>query len=141
MSSTPVPGTPWCIVWTGDNKSFFFNPTTKKSVWERPPELVGRADVKEMLKSAAAAEKVKRKTAQGGSKSDESGSDSDEVNMTLLSWMFFRFDLWQYKFLTSRIYTHLTHHFNSLIQPKFSDNSKISPSRLTGLPKNVKKQP
>ena len=92
MSSTPVPGTPWCIVWTGDNKSFFFNPTTKKSVWERPPELVGRADVKEMLKSAAAAEKVKRKTAQGGSKSDESGSDSDEVLfMTRLLWMFFRF--------------------------------------------------
>ena len=91
MSSTPVPGTPWCIVWTGDNKSFFFNPTTKKSVWERPPELVGRADVKEMLKSAAAAEKVKRKTAQGGSKSDESGSDSDEVFMTRLLWMFFRF--------------------------------------------------
>ena len=114
MSSTPVPGTPWCIVWTGDNKSFFFNPTTKKSVWERPPELVGRADVKEMLKSAAAAEKVKRKTAQGGSKSDESGSDSDEVLfMTRLLWMFFRFR-----------------------RPMAVQIFEFSPSDLTGLSKN-----
>lgn len=41
VSSTPVPGTPWCVVWTGDDKVFFFNPTTKSSVWERPPELLG----------------------------------------------------------------------------------------------------
>ena len=26
MSSTPVPGTPWCVVWTGDSRSFFYNP-------------------------------------------------------------------------------------------------------------------
>ena len=26
VSSTPVPGTPWCVVWTGDSKSFFYNP-------------------------------------------------------------------------------------------------------------------
>merc|ERR1712110_204061 len=61
VSSTPVSGTPWCVVWTGDNRSFFYNPTTKKSVWERPPELVGRVDVKEMLKSQSSAEKLKSK--------------------------------------------------------------------------------
>ena len=26
VSSTPVHGTPWCVVWTGDNKAFFYNP-------------------------------------------------------------------------------------------------------------------
>jgi len=58
---------------------FFFNPTTKKSVWERPPDLVGRADVREMLKSPAAADKVKKKVVSGGKVgSDDSGSDSDE---------------------------------------------------------------
>ena len=79
VSSTPVSGTPWCVVWTGDSKAFFFNPTTKKSVWDRPPELVGRADVKEMLKSPAAAEKVKQKSQGGGAmpKSDDSDSDSE----------------------------------------------------------------
>jgi transcription elongation regulator 1 len=50
VSSSPVTGTPWCVVWTGDNRVFFYNPTTKTSVWERPPELTGRADVSEMLK-------------------------------------------------------------------------------------------
>jgi len=76
VSSTPVPGTPWCVVWTGDNKSFFFNPTTKKSVWDRPADLVGRADVKEMLKSPAAAEKMKLR-AQGGATLNDDDSDSD----------------------------------------------------------------
>ncbi len=31
-----------CIVWTGDNRVFFFNPTIHLSVWERPGELIGR---------------------------------------------------------------------------------------------------
>lgn len=50
VSSSPVSGTPWCVVWTGDSRVFFYNPTMKTSVWERPPELVGRADVTEMMK-------------------------------------------------------------------------------------------
>ena len=56
---------------------FFFNPTTKKSVWERPPDLVGRADVREMLKSPAAAEKVKKKVVSGGG-GNAGGSDDSE---------------------------------------------------------------
>ncbi|CAH2062516.1 unnamed protein product, partial [Iphiclides podalirius] len=43
--STPISGTPWCVVWTGDGRVFFYNPTANSSVWERPPQLVGRADV------------------------------------------------------------------------------------------------
>ena len=51
ISSTPVPGTPWCVVWTGDKRVFFYNPSNKTSVWEKPQELVGRYDVEEMIKN------------------------------------------------------------------------------------------
>ncbi|XP_037088891.1 transcription elongation regulator 1-like, partial [Pollicipes pollicipes] len=49
VSSTPVPGSPWCVVWTGDGRVFFYNPSSRTSVWERPEELAGRADVDKML--------------------------------------------------------------------------------------------
>lgn len=41
ISSTPIAGTPWCVVWTGDSRVFFYNPSTRTSVWERPEDLVG----------------------------------------------------------------------------------------------------
>lgn len=49
ISSTPVPGSPWCVVWTGDGRVFFYNPSTRTSVWERPDDLINRADVEKML--------------------------------------------------------------------------------------------
>lgn len=49
VSSTPIGGTPWCVVWTGDGRVFFYNPSTRTSVWERPEELLGRADVDEAV--------------------------------------------------------------------------------------------
>merc|ERR1719445_64323 len=61
VSSTPVPGTPWCVVWTGDSRSFFFNSSNKQSVWGKPAELVGRSDVAKMLESPLAAEEFKKK--------------------------------------------------------------------------------
>uniref|UniRef100_A0A667Z812 Transcription elongation regulator 1 n=1 Tax=Myripristis murdjan TaxID=586833 RepID=A0A667Z812_9TELE len=45
VATNPIPGTPWCVVWTGDDRVFFYNPTTRLSMWDRPEELVGRADV------------------------------------------------------------------------------------------------
>jgi len=45
VSSNAVAGTPWCVVWTGDNRVFFYNPSTRTSVWERPPDLYNRPDV------------------------------------------------------------------------------------------------
>ncbi|XP_036381329.1 transcription elongation regulator 1 [Megalops cyprinoides] len=45
VATFPIPGTPWCVVWTGDDRVFFYNPTTRLSMWDRPEELVGRADV------------------------------------------------------------------------------------------------
>eukprot|EP00096_Caligus_rogercresseyi_P010706 TRINITY_DN3996_c0_g1_i5.p1 TRINITY_DN3996_c0_g1~~TRINITY_DN3996_c0_g1_i5.p1 ORF type:complete len:1041 (+),score=429.16 TRINITY_DN3996_c0_g1_i5:114-3236(+) len=83
VSSTPVPSTPWCVVWTGDHRSFFYNPTSKTSVWECPPDLGGRPDVKEMLKSPASAEKVKLRQSEGAPseaprKQESESSDEDE---------------------------------------------------------------
>ncbi|GFT76535.1 transcription elongation regulator 1 [Nephila pilipes] len=49
VSSTPIPGTPWCVVWTGNGRVFFFNPSSRKSVWEKPEELKGRADVDKLI--------------------------------------------------------------------------------------------
>lgn len=49
ISSTAVHGTPWCVVWTGDGRVFFFNPSQRLSVWEKPEELKNRADVDRLL--------------------------------------------------------------------------------------------
>lgn len=54
ISSTPIAGTPWCVVWTGDGRVFFYNPSMKTSVWERPEDLVGRADVDKAVASTPA---------------------------------------------------------------------------------------
>lgn len=40
-----------CVVWTGDGRVFFYNPSSRTSVWERPEELVGRVDVDKMVAS------------------------------------------------------------------------------------------
>ncbi|XP_054907608.1 transcription elongation regulator 1 isoform X2 [Poeciliopsis prolifica] len=45
VATNPIPGTPWCVVWTGDDRVFFYNPTTRLSMWDRPEELVSRSDV------------------------------------------------------------------------------------------------
>uniref|UniRef100_A0A8C7SHF9 Transcription elongation regulator 1 n=1 Tax=Oncorhynchus mykiss TaxID=8022 RepID=A0A8C7SHF9_ONCMY len=45
VGTNPIPATLWCIVWTGDERVFYYNPTTRLSMWDRPEELVGRADV------------------------------------------------------------------------------------------------
>lgn len=42
ISSTPISGTPWAVVWTGDSRVFFYNPSTRSSVWDRPEDLIGR---------------------------------------------------------------------------------------------------
>ena len=39
ISSVPVPGTPWSVVWTSDEGMFFFNASSRMSVWTIPEEL------------------------------------------------------------------------------------------------------
>lgn len=38
-------------MWTGDARVFFYNPSSRTSVWERPDDLIGRADVDKMVAS------------------------------------------------------------------------------------------
>ncbi|XP_071985451.1 transcription elongation regulator 1-like protein isoform X2 [Engystomops pustulosus] len=49
VASTPVPGSPWCVVWTGDDKVFFFNPTIQLSVWDKPIDLKDRVDINRII--------------------------------------------------------------------------------------------
>ncbi|CAG9538498.1 unnamed protein product [Cercopithifilaria johnstoni] len=91
VSSNPVAGTPWCVVWTGDHKVFFYNPSTRTSVWERPPELYNRPDV-DLLVSKPPEEKsectfFEYKEPEAAKKADDEGktvsseeSDDDEEN-------------------------------------------------------------
>ncbi|XP_053547716.1 transcription elongation regulator 1-like protein [Bombina bombina] len=49
VASTPVPGSPWCVVWTGDDRVFFFNPTIQLSVWDKPIDLKNRMDINKII--------------------------------------------------------------------------------------------
>lgn len=49
VASRPIVGTGWHLVWTGDGKVFFFNPTSKTSIWERPKELVDNDTVDDII--------------------------------------------------------------------------------------------
>ncbi|XP_046850381.1 transcription elongation regulator 1-like [Xenia sp. Carnegie-2017] len=49
VASVLIPDTQWSVVWTGDDKVFYFNPTTKSSVWVKPDELLDNHHVDEIL--------------------------------------------------------------------------------------------
>ncbi|XP_017887706.1 transcription elongation regulator 1 isoform X4 [Ceratina calcarata] len=74
ISSTPVPGTPWCVVWTGDGRVFFYNPSSRISVWERPDDLIGRQDVDKMVSTPPDAV-VPTKTPRQSDTSESSDDD------------------------------------------------------------------
>lgn len=38
-------------MWTGDGRVFFYNPSERISVWERPDELSGRTDVDRIIQN------------------------------------------------------------------------------------------
>ena len=38
-----------CVVWTGDGRCFFYNPSQRQSVWEKPEDLQNRPDVDKLL--------------------------------------------------------------------------------------------
>ncbi|KAF7632425.1 hypothetical protein Mgra_00008205 [Meloidogyne graminicola] len=92
VTSNAVAGTPWCVVWTGDNRVFFFNPSTRTSVWERPPELYNRPDVdllvskpppaKEQLSNRAQKRLQKEESEEEEVEEDDDveGQDSDTSN-------------------------------------------------------------
>lgn len=71
VSSTPIPGTPWCVVWTGDGRVFFFNPSQRTSLWEVPEELKGRSDVEKYLQKPPEEEEPKKAPKKKSSKDEE----------------------------------------------------------------------
>nr|KAF6304431.1 transcription elongation regulator 1 like [Myotis myotis] len=72
VASTPVPGSPWCVVWTGDDRVFFFNPTMQLSVWEKPVDLEHRGDLNRILEDPPHKRKLEAAAAEH---SDGSGSE------------------------------------------------------------------
>lgn len=70
------------MVWTGDGRVFFYNPSSRTSVWERPEDLQNRTDVDKMISNppeAIAAQTNKDSTVkQLMNKSKRSGSDESE---------------------------------------------------------------
>jgi transcription elongation regulator 1 len=49
IASIPVPGTPWSVVWSSDERMFFFNVTNHTSVWHTPEDLVGSEALQKIL--------------------------------------------------------------------------------------------
>ncbi|XP_077880210.1 transcription elongation regulator 1-like protein isoform X2 [Ictidomys tridecemlineatus] len=73
VASTPVPGSPWCVVWTGDDRVFFFNPTMQLSVWEKPVDLKDRGDLKRIIEDPP----HKRKLEASATDSSDGSSSED----------------------------------------------------------------
>ncbi|XP_017786660.1 PREDICTED: transcription elongation regulator 1 isoform X2 [Nicrophorus vespilloides] len=78
ISSTPVPGTPWCVVWTGDGRVFFYNPSSRTSVWERPEDLLNRSDVDKMVANPPDAVGTQPKDTAKPTSTKRTGSDDSE---------------------------------------------------------------
>eukprot|EP00795_Rhopilema_esculentum_P012455 gene12455-3124_t len=51
VASAVVPGTGWHVVWTENSRHFFFNPTSKTSIWEKPVELESDPRIDEIIKA------------------------------------------------------------------------------------------
>ncbi|XP_022091695.1 transcription elongation regulator 1-like isoform X2 [Acanthaster planci] len=79
IATKPIPGTPWCLVWTGDSKVFFFNPSTRMSLWERPDDLYNRADVDRMiLEPPPGKEKEKQEENAAKKRAEDSVSEDQQ---------------------------------------------------------------
>ncbi|KAH0507917.1 Transcription elongation regulator 1-like protein [Microtus ochrogaster] len=80
VASTPVPGSPWCVVWTGDDRVFFFNPTMQLSVWEKPMDLKNRGDLKRIIEDPPHKRKLEASaTESSDGSSSEDGSEDQSV--------------------------------------------------------------
>ncbi|KAM6443331.1 transcription elongation regulator 1-like protein isoform 3-T3 [Liasis olivaceus] len=74
VASIPVPGSPWCIVWTGDDRVFFFNPTMQLSVWEKPVDLKNRGDINRIIEDPPHKRKLE------ASATDKDGTDPEDIS-------------------------------------------------------------
>ncbi|KAL0964767.1 hypothetical protein UPYG_G00328600 [Umbra pygmaea] len=79
VASTPVPGSPWCVVWTGDDRVFFFNPTIQLSVWEQPVDLKGRGeDLNRIIEDPPHKRKKDSFSTEDGANSPSADDDDEE---------------------------------------------------------------
>lgn len=78
-------------MWTGDGRVFFYNPSTRTSVWERPEDLLGRPDVDKAISTTPeqllVAQKDENKPVvevivEINKKRPESESSGDEAEMS-----------------------------------------------------------
>jgi hypothetical protein len=53
VKSIPIAGTPWSVVWSSDNRRFFFNATNRTSVWNIPEDLETNPFIHKILEEAA----------------------------------------------------------------------------------------
>ncbi|XP_061595535.1 transcription elongation regulator 1 isoform X2 [Cololabis saira] len=80
VATNPIPGTPWCVVWTGDDRVFFYNPTTRLSMWDRPEELIGRADVDKHIQEPPHKRGLEDSKKTGANKEEPESSIATEEN-------------------------------------------------------------
>eukprot|EP00075_Anas_platyrhynchos_P026932 XP_027316185.1 transcription elongation regulator 1-like protein isoform X2 [Anas platyrhynchos] len=82
VASTPVPGSPWCVVWTGDDRVFFFNPTMQLSVWEKPLDLKHRGDINRIIEDPPHKRKLEA-AATDKSVSSCPGDENDDLSIKI----------------------------------------------------------
>ena len=77
ISSTPIQGTAWCVVWTGDKRVFFFKPSTKESLWECPKELKGKPEVQRLLQKPPASDDEEDENDNKNADKDKNDENND----------------------------------------------------------------
>ncbi|XP_069467543.1 transcription elongation regulator 1-like protein [Ambystoma mexicanum] len=82
VASTPVPGSPWCIVWTGDDRVFFFNPKMQLSVWEKPVDLKNRGDINKMIEDPPHKRKLETSASNQSDDSSPDGTTEEQSTKT-----------------------------------------------------------
>lgn len=53
VKSIAIAGTPWSVVWSSDNRRFFFNATNRTSVWNIPEDLETNPFIHKILEEEA----------------------------------------------------------------------------------------
>lgn len=72
-------------MWTGDGRVFFYNPSSRTSVWERPEDLLSRSDVDKMVSNppdSLTPSKEVNKTLQKTKRAGSEDTDSEEGGET-----------------------------------------------------------
>ncbi|KAH8414522.1 hypothetical protein KR215_007969 [Drosophila sulfurigaster] len=83
VTSTPIAGTPWCVVWTGDARVFFYNPSTRTSVWDRPEDLMNREDVDKAVNERPEQLKTAEEKSSEAEQKPEENTATQEQQTTL----------------------------------------------------------